>query len=547
MNIGTEPAPPPSGWPRAAALTLPLAMLGLALNLRAWILLSPRLSQRTDVDLREYVLLMALPLLVAAVVRLPVGVLTDRYGPRVTFPAVSLLAAVSVAALGLSGSLLGIVVAGTAAGIAGSAYVVGAALVASTVGYGARGRALGVYTLGSAVAAVISVVSWAADPGGRRAALVLAAALAGYAALAALLLPTPAATGAVGTVLGRCLQMLRVASSTSLTVLYALALGGVMAIAVYLPAYLTGGFGLPWLHALGVTGVVVLLSAGARLIGGWWTDRRPTAGLLLVCYATAAALCAVLAVAPRWWGLSAPLVAGVAVCDGLASGALLTLIAKAAPREAVGAIIGITGAAAMVGTVAVSMLLASVDWLSHSYAAAWILLAGVLAAVAGYVRSHGLRIGLGLAVPAPPQRTPTAMTVAVVDEADTRWGAAALVARLADLAARDELVVVYGTDLPPAERTGNALVVGLRDRLPRYRIVPISLLPHSDGLSADAALVGDLVESGAVAIAVTPHEELAGITARLSTYLHADRILKASYSLAEGADLHPVWDRPPTP
>src|SRR5207248_1191421 len=158
MNIDTDPSTPRS-WsvrPSAAALALVVATLGLGLNLRAWILLSPRLWQRGDVGLREYVLLMGLPLLVAAAVRLPVGV--------------------------------------------------------------------------------------------------LAAALVGYAALAMLLLPGPVLTGRAagtsGTVLGRCLQMLRLASGTSLTMLYALALGGVVAVAVYLPAYLTGGFGLPWLSAL---------------------------------------------------------------------------------------------------------------------------------------------------------------------------------------------------------------------------------------------------------------------------------------------------------
>src|SRR5204863_1255431 len=144
MNIGTDPAnigidSPPSGsrsgWPASGVLTLVVATLGLGLNVRAWMLLGPRLAQRADVGLREYVLLMGLPLLVAAVLRLPVGVLTDRYGPRVMFPAVSLLAAGPVAALALSTSMPGIVVTGTAAGVAGSAYVVGAALVASTVRY----------------------------------------------------------------------------------------------------------------------------------------------------------------------------------------------------------------------------------------------------------------------------------------------------------------------------------------------------------------------------------------------------------------------------
>src|SRR5262249_55512328 len=82
-----------SRWPGRTAATLAIATVGLGLNLRAWILLGPRLATRPGVGLREYLSLMALPLVVAALARLPVGVLTDRYGPRVMYPVVSLVAA----------------------------------------------------------------------------------------------------------------------------------------------------------------------------------------------------------------------------------------------------------------------------------------------------------------------------------------------------------------------------------------------------------------------------------------------------------------------
>src|SRR5439155_6088977 len=178
----------------------------------------------------------------------------------------------------------------------------------------------------------------------------------------------------------------------------ALALGGFMAVAVYLPAYLATMFGLPWIDALAVTGAVVCLAAVARSAGGWWTDRRPTARLVMVCYTAAAGVCLVLAAAPRAWWLTAPLIGGVAVCDGAASGALLALIGKAARADSVGAVMGVTGAAAAVGALLLSLLLAGVDRLTGSLSAAWILLAVGLLLVAHYVREHGLRIGLGLAV-----------------------------------------------------------------------------------------------------------------------------------------------------
>src|SRR3989442_8183385 len=94
-----------SGWqstrsPRRA-VTLAVATVGFGLNLRAWILLGPHLHERFDVEPGKYVALVGLPLLVAALVRVPVGVLTDRYGARVMFPVVSLAAAASVFGMGI--------------------------------------------------------------------------------------------------------------------------------------------------------------------------------------------------------------------------------------------------------------------------------------------------------------------------------------------------------------------------------------------------------------------------------------------------------------
>ena len=52
---------------------------------------------------------------------------------------------------------------------------------------------------------------------------------------------------------------------------------------------------------------------------------------------------------------------------------------------------------------------------------------------------------------------------------------------------------------------------------------------------------------GAITVAVTGQQNMAGTAAQLSTFLHADRILKASYTLADGAHLQQVWYRPAAP
>jgi NNP family nitrate/nitrite transporter-like MFS transporter len=523
--------------------TVVLATVGLGLNLRAWILLGPHLHDRFHVAPRTYVLLAGLPLLVAALVRLPVGVLTDRYGSRLMFPFVSLCAAAAVFVLGLAGSLPVAVVAGAMAGIGGTAFVVGATLVSRAVPYGRRGLALGVFSSGPTLAVAASALSRGVDPAGRQAAVVLGVLLVCFAGLAALLLRDDTARGA-GSPVRRCVEMVRLASGTTLSLLYGLALGGIVAIAVYLPVYLAKVFHMAWFNALAAAGVAVGLAGLARLAGGWWTDRRPTARLLLICYAAAAALCLVVALAPRTWWITAPAMAAIAVCEGAAAGVLLALIGKAVRPETAGAVIGVTGAAAALGAVALPMGLVAVERLTLSYAAGWILLGVALLAIAVYVHGHGLHIGLGLPVRFEPAPSATAMTVAVVGVPDTWFGAAAVVARLAELAASDELVVVYGSDEPPRPRlNANVLVAGLRDRLPRYSVVAIDLPLHSWARGRLAALLREFVDAGTIAVAVTSLADLRGVAAELSSYLNADRVLTISYSLARGAHAHEVWNR----
>ncbi|GIE97596.1 MFS transporter [Paractinoplanes rishiriensis] len=560
---------PGKALPRTGA-ALALVTVGLGLNLRASILLGPHLHARFHAGPRAYLLLIILPVLVAAVARLPAGVLTDRYGARVMFPAVSLLGAVSVIALGLAESLPAVVVAGTAAGASSSAFVVGAAFVARLAPYGRRGRLLGVYGLGVALAVALSAVSWFLDREGRVAAIVLGGLLMAFAAAAAAMgrpggeetrgeeargeearegdeaAAVAAAMGRArgvkfgdadrsGSALRECAALVRLAATSSVTLLYVVALSGMVSIGLFLPVYLVSAQHLSWFDALVVTGSLVMTAAVARLAGGWCTDRRPTARLLVFCYGGAAALCVAVGLAPQWW----PVIAGIAVCDGVAGGALLALIGKAARPYNVGAVLGVTGAAGALGAIFPALLLAGLFRVTGSFLTAWTLLGAVLLAAGLYVHTRGLYVGLGLPVGFRPDPSPTATTVAVLAEPDTRVGAAAVVAGLAELATSDEVVIVYGAGDGPG-LTPEGLAAGLRARLPRHSVVAIRVTDHPELLGKDALLLTEHMEAGALAIAVTPVASLADVAGDLAIYLQADRVLTVSYDLAEGTALHPA-------
>lgn len=86
----------------------------------------------------EQALLVAVPVVVGSVGRIPVGALTDRFGGRVMFPLVSLITIVPVLYLGLLGhsSLAALLAGGFFLGIGGTTFAIGVPFRAVAAGRG---------------------------------------------------------------------------------------------------------------------------------------------------------------------------------------------------------------------------------------------------------------------------------------------------------------------------------------------------------------------------------------------------------------------------
>jgi len=143
---------------------------------------------------------------------------------------------------------------------------------------------------------------------------------------------------------------------------------------------------------------------------------------------------------------------------------------------------------------------------------------------------------------AQPEPTPTAMTVAVLRESDTRWTADAVVSRLAELAVHDELLVVHGSR-NRAALGHHAVTAGLREQLPRHHVVAVHVDYEHGGLGrGTAAVLEHLLENGSLPVVTTPPAAVADVAAEISSCLRADRVLRVSGS-TNGIDLHQVWRR----
>lgn len=179
--------------PAAAWRNLVTATAGFALTFWAWNLIAPLagdFDDRLHMGASAQSLLVAVPVLVGSVGRVPVGALTDRYGARLMFPLISALTIVPVPLLiPAKASYAALLAVGFFLGLGGTTFAIGVPLVNSWFPPAHRGAALGVFGMGMGGVALSGFFTPRLYHRGETLPfLVMAIALAVYAALAAFLI-----------------------------------------------------------------------------------------------------------------------------------------------------------------------------------------------------------------------------------------------------------------------------------------------------------------------------------------------------------------------
>jgi NNP family nitrate/nitrite transporter-like MFS transporter len=380
-----EVAEPPTGIARQQVLMLTLATVGFAVNFWAWALLSPLAPKFKDVlhlSSFQQALLVAVPVVVGSIGRIPVGALTDRYGGRVMFPLVSLITIVPVLYLGLSGhtSLYGLLVGGFFLGVGGTAFAVGVPFVNNWFPPRRRGLAIGIFGAGMGGTAISALTTVKLVAAGSTATpfVVTAVVLAVYAVVAGLLLrDAPDRVMPAEPLTKRLEATTRLSITWQAAILYAVAFGGYVAFSVYLPAYLKTAYGLTQTDAANRMAGFVLLAVVMRPIGGWLSDRVAPTRVLAVALLVVAAGASVQAFTPGLAPLGTIAFLSMAAALGAGSGATFALVAQRAPARMVGSVTGVVGAAGGLGGFVPPLVMGAVYGQFHNYALGLALLAVV--------------------------------------------------------------------------------------------------------------------------------------------------------------------------
>lgn len=331
---------------RSPARHLTLSTISFALCFAAWGLISalaPAFRQLFRLSAFEAALLVAVPVLLGSLARIPMGMLTDRLGGRLVFSVLMLAVTAPLLLAPLAPGYSALLIAGLFLGLAGSSFAVGVGFVSRWFPPERQGSALGIYGMGNIgqSAAVFLGPVLAAAAGWQNVFRVTAVTLAVWAVIFAILARNAPVVTEPRSLRSMAAVLARGRLSWALALFYFLTFGGFVAFSIYLPSLLRDEFALPPADAGFRTAGFVLLATLARPAGGWLSDGIGGARVLWGVFLGVVPFALLLA-----WPAMLPFTVGALGCAtllGVGNGAVFKLVPQYFPAET-GTVSGLVGA-----------------------------------------------------------------------------------------------------------------------------------------------------------------------------------------------------------
>lgn len=333
----------------------------------------PILSRQMHLTSVQKSIAVALPVLLGSLGRIPLGILTDRFGGRVVFSCVMVLSVIPAFLMGTANDYQHLLLYGFFIGIALASFSVGVGFVSGWYPPQRQGFALGVYgagNIGQSLAAFGSPFI-AAAAGVRWGFWTFGALLTIWLLIFVAAARNAPRGGAVKSI-ADTVRPLSDGRSWILSLYYFLTFGGFVAMGVYLPIFLTEMFKLtPQNAGLRTAGFIVLATV-MRPVGGTLADKVGGRAILRWVFPFVATMAIFLA-CPMMMTFTIGAL-GMAAAIGLGNGAVFKLVPEYFP-ESVGSVTGLVGAAGGLGGFFPPLLLGFVKQQTGSFLFGFVLLA----------------------------------------------------------------------------------------------------------------------------------------------------------------------------
>jgi NNP family nitrate/nitrite transporter-like MFS transporter len=291
------------------ARALSMSTIAFTVCFAVWTIFSiigVRIKDELGLTETEFGLLVGTPILTGSLVRMVLGIWTDRFGGRAVYTATMLAAAVATFLLAFAETYSQMLVAALGVGLAGGSFAVGVAYVSRFYPPGRQGTALGIFGVGNVGAAVTKfvapfvLIAW----GWQSVALVWAGALAIMAILFWFTTgddPVIRERRAGRTAPRRFwseLEPLKNVQVWRFALYYFFSFGAFVALALWLPRYLIGVYDFD-IATAGMVGAAYSIPASIfRAYGGVLSDRIGARAVLYWTFAVSAVATLVLSLPP---------------------------------------------------------------------------------------------------------------------------------------------------------------------------------------------------------------------------------------------------------
>ncbi len=336
------------------APTLFAAFLYFDLSFMVWVILGPlgvAIAKDFNLDPAQKGLMVAVPVLAGALLRLVNGVLVDRIGPKKTGMIGQLIVLTGLVLTWVVGvhSYNQVLALGLILGVAGSSFAVALPLASRWYPQEHQGLALGIAGAGNSGTALAALFApLLAKTYGWQNVIGLAAIPLAVAFVVYMLMAKDAPEQPAPKKLAEYLDVLKVPDAWWLMLLYAVTFGGFVGLASSLTIYFNSEYGLDPVIAGFFTAACVFAGSFIRPVGGALADRHGGVRTLTVVYALAAIGLAVASfqLPSAWLALAVLMFSMLAL--GAGNGAVFQLAPQRFRKE-IGVMTGLIGMTGGIG------------------------------------------------------------------------------------------------------------------------------------------------------------------------------------------------------
>jgi NNP family nitrate/nitrite transporter-like MFS transporter len=224
----------------------------------------------------QFGLLVAMPVLTGSLIRLPLGMLTDRFGGRIVFAVLMAATVVPIYLISYGTAFWHYLVMGLFVGVAGGSFTVGISYCARWFPKDQQGTAMGIFGAGNSGSAVTKIVapSLVLAYGWQFVPQVYAAVMLGTLILFWLFTyDDPSHNTGKSVTVREQLQVLKDPNVWKYSQYYSIVFGGYVALSLWMTKYYVTEYGFDIKDAAFLAACFSLPGGVLRALGGWMSDK----------------------------------------------------------------------------------------------------------------------------------------------------------------------------------------------------------------------------------------------------------------------------------